>query len=116
MKLTSLKPRLATLRASPLSSLITNPYATPRLRGRAGVNRRARWLSLNPMCVDCAAEGRNAGVGDEVDHIVPLWKGGKDDESNFATRCTPHHAAKTAREAAERGHPGMHHISARPGG
>jgi 5-methylcytosine-specific restriction enzyme A len=91
-----LKPRVGTLLTRVAPAARTN-----RVRGRAGVDRRARWLSLHPLCVDCQAEGR-VGAGDEVDHEVPLWKGGADDESNFATRCKPHHAAKTAREAAER--------------
>lgn len=75
--------------------------ATPRTRGRKWVNRRKDWLMSHPLCCDCQAEGliRQA---DEVDHDVPLWKGGADDESNFKSRCKEHHAAKTAREAAER--------------
>ena len=74
---------------------------TQRLRGRAAVERRARWLAEHPLCVDCQAEGRT-GIADEVDHEVPLWKGGADDESNFASRCKHHHALKTAREATQR--------------
>jgi 5-methylcytosine-specific restriction protein A len=55
----------------------------------------------NPLCCHCQAEGRVA-QGQEVDHIVPLWAGGEDDETNYQTLCKPHHAAKTAREAGER--------------
>lgn len=75
--------------------------ATPRTRGRKWMNRRERWLMDNPLCCDCQAEGK-VSQGEEVDHIVPLWAGGADDESNYASRCKPHHAAKTAREAAAR--------------
>ncbi|UXC18549.1 HNH endonuclease [Comamonas squillarum] len=75
--------------------------ATPRTRGRKWMTKRERWLQANPLCCDCQAEG-TVTAGQEVDHIIPLWQGGADDESNYATRCIPHHAAKTKREAAER--------------
>lgn len=97
-----LKPRLqvASLsRVKPLDYL--QPDATPRLRGRAGVAARHAWRMDNPLCVECLAQGRvNAEV--EVDHIVPLWKGGADDATNLQSLCHDHHAAKTAREADER--------------
>ena len=39
---------------------------------------------------------------DQVDHIVPLSQGGKDDESNLAAiHSDPCHREKTAREARE---------------
>ncbi len=75
--------------------------ATPRTTGRKWVTRRERWLMDNPLCCDCRAEG-TARQADEVDHIVPLWAGGADDETNYASRCKPHHKVKTAREAAAR--------------
>ena len=65
------------------------------------MTRREKWLMANPLCIDCQAEGR-VTAGQEVDHVIPLWAGGADDDSNFATRCKGHHAAKTKREAAER--------------
>ena len=50
----------------------------------------------------CEAEGK-VKVGDVVDHRIPLWKGGRDDDTNLQTLCqTPHHDAKTAQEAKER--------------
>lgn len=98
MKLTALKPRLSTL----VTQRIPTQAGTERLRGRAAVERRQRWLRLHPLCVQCEAEGK-VTVGDVVDHKVPLWKGGADDESNFQTLCqTPHHDAKSAQEAKER--------------
>jgi len=33
--------------------------------------------------------------GDEVDHVVPLHKGGEDNERNLQTLCKRHHDAKT---------------------
>ena len=38
----------------------------------------------------------------EVDHRIPLWKGGADDESNYASACRECHALKTEAEARER--------------
>lgn len=97
LKLTTLKPRLSQLVTQRIPVL-----ETERLRGRAAVARRAAWLRLHPLCVECEKEGR-VTAGDVVDHRVPLWKGGADHESNFQTLCQkPHHDEKSKREAAER--------------
>ncbi|WP_395406288.1 HNH endonuclease signature motif containing protein [Pseudoduganella sp. UC29_106] len=102
MKLQTLKPRLSTLRVNRIAPLASSPDATPRLRGRAGVERRAKWLAKYPLCVACEEQGRTT-MANVVDHKIPLWKGGRDDESNFQSLCqTPCHDEKTAREAAER--------------
>jgi 5-methylcytosine-specific restriction protein A len=101
MTLTTLKPRLSTA-GNRLATLTQRPGATPRLRGRAAVERRANWLRSNPYCVKCKEEGYIVAA-DVVDHDIPLWAGGADDETNFQSLCqTPHHDEKTAREAAER--------------
>ena len=96
MKLVTLKPRL---------SIVTQrlpTQETERLRGRAAVNRRARWLAIHPLCVKCEEEGKTT-AGHVVDHIIPIWKGGRDDyETNGQTLCNPHHDAKSKAEAAER--------------
>lgn len=75
--------------------------ATLRQRGQKWVDRRKRWLMDHPLCCGCQAEGR-VTAGQEVDHVIPLWAGGADEESNYQTLCREHHAAKTAREASER--------------
>lgn len=99
MKLATLKPRLATLNTTRIKTLEeANPE---RLRGRAAVERRARYLRLNPLCKACDEQGRITAAT-TPDHIEPLWRGGKDDESNLQPLCDPCHAAKTAREATER--------------
>lgn len=97
MKLQTLKPRLQALNTAPIQTL-----STERMRGGAAVTRRRRWLELHPLCVMCEKEG-SVTAGDVVDHITPLWKGGRDDDSNLQTLCqVPHHEAKSKAEAAER--------------
>ena len=75
--------------------------ADKRLRGRKAQERRRRLLSLNPLCVRCTEEGR-VSVATELDHVVPLFKGGRDDESNLEGLCSGHHAAKTAADLGRR--------------
>lgn len=97
MKLKTLRPRLAVLSTPRLPA-----QHTERLRGRAAVDRRSQWLYLHPLCVECDKEGL-VTVGQEVDHIVPLWMSGADDyEANGQTLCRQHHDAKTTAEAAQR--------------
>lgn len=96
-RLHNLKLRIPTL--STIRVAMHQPIQ--RLRGRAAVERRTRWLSENPLCKSCLDEGRPT-PGYQVDHVIPLWKGGPDDESNLATLCRHHHASKSAKEAAER--------------
>jgi 5-methylcytosine-specific restriction endonuclease McrA len=50
----------------------------------------------------CEKEGK-VSVVEEWDHIVPLSEGGADHETNLQGLCIPHHAEKTALEAAQRG-------------
>lgn len=69
--------------------------ATPgRIRGRALQTIRARFLYENPYCVVCKRKGRYVAAV-EVDHVVPLFKGGADDDSNRQGLCIPCHKAKT---------------------
>ncbi|MGE3348317.1 MAG: HNH endonuclease [Ramlibacter sp.] len=102
MKLKMLNPSLRSLSPA-LRTLKVNPRATPRLTGKAGVERRARWLQKHPLCKHCEQEiPPRTTMADEVDHVIPLEQGGADNESNFQSLCRAHHAAKTAREAAQR--------------
>lgn len=62
---------------------------------------RARVLSLEPRCALCLAVGR-LRAATEVDHIVPLERGGSDNDHNLQGLCHECHVEKTAREQAER--------------
>lgn len=53
------------------------------------------------LCQACKRMGR-ATPGAVVDHIIPLWAGGSDEDGNKQLLCTPCHDAKTAQEAATR--------------
>jgi 5-methylcytosine-specific restriction protein A len=61
-------------------------------------------LAGEPLCRCCAAAGRVTAAA-EVDHVVPLAKGGTDDWANLQPLCRPCHEAKTAidLDAAPRG-------------
>lgn len=97
LKLPTIKPRLQVLKTAPMQVL-----STDRMRGSAAVTRRRRWLDRHPLCVMCEQEGR-VTAGDVVDHIIPLWMGGKDDDGNLQTLCqVPHHEAKSKEESAQR--------------
>lgn len=78
-----------------------NPEAEQRTRGRRWMAIRARWFSEHPLCVMCNATGY-ARAATQLDHIVPLIDGGKDDESNYQGLCEACHTDKTAREAKAR--------------
>jgi 5-methylcytosine-specific restriction protein A len=70
-----------------------------RLTGRKGQRIRAMVLREEPLCRHCLASGRvSASV--EVDHIVPLGKGGGGERENMQGLCAPCHKAKSAAEAS----------------
>jgi 5-methylcytosine-specific restriction endonuclease McrA len=102
-KVQTLKPRIGLLDTRRVPSLfVPREGATERTRGGKWSRMRAKWLREHPLCCMCQAEGY-VTAADEVDHVVPLWEGGKDDPSNFQSLCRPHHKAKSAEEAARRG-------------
>ena len=74
-----------------------DPMSTKRLRGRQLQRRNKRFLQENPLCVMCQARGR-VSVAEEVDHIIPLYKGGADEWENLQGLCKACHAEKTARD------------------
>ena len=72
-----------------------------RLRGRAAVAQRLRRLRAEPLCRDCAAKGR-IRAATVPDHIVPLTKGGSDEDSNIRCLCADCHQARTAEQFGQR--------------
>lgn len=94
-KLTTLKPRIATMQAGRVQSV-----ATPRDRGSR--QRRVRQQVLDRagrvcQCSECASMGR-VRPATEVDHILPLADGGTDDLGNLQAINQECHARKTVAE------------------
>ena len=57
------------------------------MRGHALQKRRLRKWTENPHCAICGKLTQYPG-GFELDHIVPLFKGGQDVESNTQILCS----------------------------
>ncbi|MGI4846839.1 MAG: HNH endonuclease [Janthinobacterium lividum] len=73
------------------------PEAIERKRGSAGVKDRTRIRKqFSDICQSCKRPGRI------VDHIIPLWDGGTNADSNLQTLCKTCHDAKSEREAGQR--------------
>ena len=70
---------------------------TDRLRGRKLQERRERHFRRFPLCVHCE-ERHQISIATQLDHIVPLFKGGEDDYPNLQGLCDPCHDAKTAQD------------------
>lgn len=99
MKLQCLKPRLGTV---PGRLQLAAAQQTKRLRGTTWMNIRDRILRRDcGMCQPCKERGEITAAS-QVDHKVPLFKGGSNDDDNLQSICEPCHTAKTAREATER--------------
>lgn len=56
---------------------------------------REQVLRAQPLCPLCKAKGR-IELASEVDHIIPLHKGGTDAPANLQGLCAECHAHKTA--------------------
>lgn len=72
-----------------------------RLTGRRLQRVRDIVRHEQPLCPECERHGVLRGW-DELDHIVPLFKGGTDDRDNLVGLCAVHHAAKTALDLRRR--------------
>lgn len=70
---------------------------TDRMRGRAAVDRRRRWLEAHPLCAECEKAGR-VTAATVPDHIVALVNGGADTEDNLQSLCQECHRKKTSRD------------------
>ena len=76
-------------------------FSDERLRGRRGVAQRTRRLMAHPLCATCYDAGRIVPT-DEIDHVVPLSRGGTDDDDNVQGLCAACHRAKSAGEQPAR--------------
>ena len=74
---------------------------TPRSRGRRWTRLREQVLRAEPRCLACLKAGRLT-VATEVDHILPLHRGGGDASDNLQPLCHDCHADKSAAERGAR--------------
>jgi 5-methylcytosine-specific restriction protein A len=94
-----LKPQVAMLRTTQVRTFVTE-----RLHGNTWMKIRKRILTRDNglcRCAECAESGRIL-IAEEVDHIVPLWQGGSNDDSNLAAINGDCHKRKSTAEAALR--------------
>lgn len=91
--------RYKTLSTSTLGLVAPRQTSNQRGYGAAWQKARLNYLMLNPLCVECSAEGRVVSAN-VVDHIIP-HKGDETlfwDESNWQPLCRTHHSKKTAKQ------------------
>lgn len=81
--------------AHPKPTWLRTGFEPKRLGGSKGTARRKRWLAAHPLCEHCKPR---VTLGEEVDHVIPLARGGADDESNFQTLCRPCHRVKSVND------------------
>lgn len=95
MRLSTLKPRLATTSLSRTPVLQTNAGTVERQRGRAWMATRERVAQRHDYrCAECGAVW--VSNRDHLDHIVELADGGTNADSNLQPLCdVPCHKAKT---------------------
>lgn len=93
-RLKILKPRIAVLKTTTVKPL---DAATRRVTGSQRQKRRFSIWKEDPHCASCR---RLVGYPDgfELDHIIPLFKGGADTVENCQVLCTECHKAKTREE------------------
>lgn len=72
-----------------------------RLRGRKLQARRLRMWSKDPCCARCR-KLTDWPDGFELDHRIPLFKGGEDIEENLQVLCPECHATKTNEDLGRR--------------
>jgi 5-methylcytosine-specific restriction protein A len=73
-----------------------------RLRGRQAVEqRRRRMMRTDWLCERCRAKGKLTPAT-VVDHIVPLARGGSDEDANTRNLCDDWHRDATAEQFGHR--------------
>ena len=106
MKLTMLKPRLATAKTSATQHVVTSwrhsgMTSAQRGYGYQWQKARAKFLHENPLCVYCEREGRITAAT-VVDHIEP-HRGNQElfwDKNNWQSLCAHCHNSVKAKEEA----------------
>jgi 5-methylcytosine-specific restriction protein A len=89
------------IQAGKLNQVATNTN-TQRLTGSKWIGIKKRYEREHPrLCAECERKGM-VGNGDELDHIIPLWAGGTNNENNLQWLCIEHHKEKTSKEATIR--------------
>lgn len=68
--------------------------APKRITGRRLQRMRREFFESNPLCAICAAEGR-VSMAVQLDHIRPLFAGGRDGPGNLQGLCVACHKRKT---------------------
>lgn len=71
------------------------PSAASRGYGREWRRIRLLQLGEQPFCEDCRDAGR-VTAATEVDHVIPLARGGTHARDNRRSLCKPCHSRKTA--------------------
>lgn len=74
-----------------------------RLSGRRAQARRLRVWALDPYCASCQTL-TNYPDGFELDHMMPLFKGGEDIEANLQVLCSGPNGCHARKTNADRGH------------
>jgi 5-methylcytosine-specific restriction enzyme A len=67
------------------------------LTGERLQRTRKRLFEMQPLCAVC-----HRAPSEELDHIIPLSKGGDDGWGNLQGLCKPCHVEKTSREGRDR--------------
>lgn len=70
---------------------------TERIRGRTLQRLRGRIMQDQPLCKMCDEKGF-VTQGAELDHILPLFKGGNNDDENLQMLCIECHRQKSAND------------------
>jgi 5-methylcytosine-specific restriction protein A len=77
---------------------------TERIRGRILQRLRGRIMQGQPLCKMCDEKGL-VTPGAEMDHIVPLFMGGSNDDDNLQMLCVECHRKKSADDLCVRFRP-----------